>query len=215
MQGLQALLTSSWRVCTPSGASFHAGLATADYDHTTWIMGFKDGQRIVPSTPMIPMITSTVALIILNVVHCLWFEAWASESNDMKFAGSVWLSYLILQIVALIYSYVACKWLFPKFHLGFLGIPFFIWGFLPAFAIIAVPYIFTVQSHRAKQAPRTAREVPRQQHMQMQQHFHGDMLAHKMMTQNNALSVTPEPPTLLSHAVPVLPRFSPRKLGGR
>jgi len=61
-------------------------------------------------------------------------------------------TYIILQLLAIAYSWGVSNYLFPKFPTIF-GIPFFLIGFIHAFVLSAYPLLRTVGSELAKNEP--------------------------------------------------------------
>lgn len=93
-------------------------------------------------TPLIPTLWGcTVASAMLGV-QTFMVHHYAEHSDDMKWGDSpVWLNFLILNVIALVYSFFVTA-LFPKYP-TICRIPFFLYQFLPALLLYAVPFIFT------------------------------------------------------------------------
>ena len=93
-------------------------------------------------TPIIPVIWTCTAGAAMLAVQTYMVHYYCEDSEDMKWGDSpVWLNYLILNVIGLAYS-GGIAFLFPKYP-TICGIPFFLYQFLPAFLLYAVPFIFT------------------------------------------------------------------------
>ena len=73
-------------------------------------------------------------------VQCYWVDEYAEGDNAMKWGSmKVWVAYLILQLVCIAYSWVACTYLFPRFP-TIKGIPYFLLAFGTALLICLIPF---------------------------------------------------------------------------
>jgi len=105
-------------------------------------------------TPLLPVIWGWTMIAILLAIQCVMVHAYAGNSTDLKMGDvDVWVTYLIIQLVCIAYSWVTCNYIFPKFP-TVCGLPFFLLGFTPAFLMCAFPFIVTdFGSEMAKNTP--------------------------------------------------------------
>jgi hypothetical protein len=103
--------------------------------------------------PLPPVLWGWLMNAVLLVTQCYWVHKYTSTSTFLKIGDApIWQTYLILQLVCIAYSWVACTYLFPRYPtIG--GIPFFLVAFPPAFAICAVPFFTDFGKEFAQNAP--------------------------------------------------------------
>ena len=89
----------------------------------------------------------------LLVVQCIMVDNYTANSTFMKWGDMpIWVSYMILQLICIAYSFVACTYVFPKFP-TVMGLPFFLLAFGPAFLICAIPFLTDFGKEFAANAP--------------------------------------------------------------
>jgi len=117
-------------------------------DDESWKVGFAE------DTPMLPVIWGWTMIAVLLAIQCVMVNEYAGNSTDLKMGDApVWVTYLIIQLVCLAYSWVTVNYAFPAKPTIF-GIPFFLPGFAPAFLMCAFPFIVTdLGSEMAKNTP--------------------------------------------------------------
>jgi len=143
-------MSATTDLATIAPASVLAGDTAVDAaaDDESWKEGFAE------DTPMLPVIWGWTMIAVLMVVQCVMVNAYAGNSTDLKMGDApVWVTFLIIQLVAIAYSWVTVNYAFPAFPTIF-GIPFFLPGFGPAFLMCAFPFIVTdMGSEMAKNTP--------------------------------------------------------------
>jgi hypothetical protein len=95
--------------------------------------------------PLLPRIYEWCSVSTMIAVNTYWVSKYTtgrsiSGSNWMRWGTDPWLAFLIIQLVGVAYSWVACNFLFPKMPCP-LRIPFLFIGFGPAFLIFAIPFM--------------------------------------------------------------------------
>ena len=126
-----------------------AGDHSEDASEDSWKVGFAE------PTPLPPTLWGWSMNLLLLGIQSWMVSYYASESKDLLWIEGqpVWVTYVCIQLVAMAYSWVACNYLFPAFP-TVCGIPFFLPGFLPAFLIVAFPFVCTdVGSEMARNTP--------------------------------------------------------------
>lgn len=94
-------------------------------------------------TPLPPVLWGWTQNALLLIFNTWMVKEYASESKDLKIGDSpVWATYVLIQLLAMAYSWVTVNYVFPRYPTVF-GIPFFLLGFTPAFLIVAIPYVCT------------------------------------------------------------------------
>lgn len=123
-------------------------LLETDEADDAWIKEFNE------ETPLPPVLWGWTMNAVLLIFNTWMVKEYAGESKDLKVGDSpVWLTYVIIQLFCMAYSWVTVNYIFPRFPTVF-GIPFFLIGFFPAFLIVAVPFLFTdLGWEMAKNAP--------------------------------------------------------------
>jgi len=94
-------------------------------------------------TPIAPVVWGWTMICVLLAIQSYWVKHYGADSKDLKMGSTpVWLTYVLIQLVAISYSWFTVNYVFPAYP-TIAGIPFFLFGFVPAFAISAYPFVFT------------------------------------------------------------------------
>merc|ERR1712205_91598 len=101
-----------------------------DEDEDAWKKGFYE------ETPLPPVLWGWTMNAVLLIFNTWMVHEYAGESKDLKWGDSpVWLTYVIIQLFCMAYSWVTVNYIFPRYP-TVCGIPFFLIGFPPAFLIV-------------------------------------------------------------------------------
>ncbi len=101
-------------------------------------------KEIAKTTPLVPLLWSWIMILGLLAVQTLMIKEYAPSASIS--------TYVISNLLAIGYSWLACTYLFPRFPTIF-GIPFFLVGFVPAFGLICYPFFGNVGAEFAHNAP--------------------------------------------------------------
>ena len=110
-------------------------------------------EEFYAARPLPPVVWGWTMIALLLGALCYWVDKYTSDSSFLTMGGTpIWQTFLVIQLVCIAYSWVACTYLFPRFPtLG--GVPFFLVAFPPAFAICAVPFFTDFGAEFAAKAP--------------------------------------------------------------
>jgi hypothetical protein len=82
-----------------------------------------------------------------------WMSAYTGQCKALKWGTApTWVIFLAMQIIMCVYSVIATNFIFTKFP-TILRIPFLFIGFVPAFAILAWPFLTDCGQEFAMTAP--------------------------------------------------------------
>jgi len=119
-----------------------------DEDPEAWKKDFAE------ETPNGPVAWGWTMMALLLAIQTYWVKHYGADSKDLKlFDMPVWQTYVMIQLVCIAYSWFTVNYVFPAVP-TIAGIPFFLFGFVPAFVIAAYPFVFTdLGSTMAKNMP--------------------------------------------------------------
>jgi len=102
--------------------------------------------------PLVPRIYQWCVVFFMVAWNTIMVSQYTKHTSWMRWGTDPWFAFLILQLIAVAYSWVVCNFVFPKFPV-ILRIPFLFIGFGPAFLIFAVPWFTNFGMEFATHAP--------------------------------------------------------------